>query len=257
MVFSSLRNYQAELGVNFKKTSYNPIRNANDGPPLRCIRALSSEFSFRMEVILRLYLLPYNPLRPGPCFLIGNVVQVLEMKPNSPKKEHYAYSKHGSCSILAAIEPKTGQRLAHVRRQRTKQQFTWFMKNLAQNYPNADKIIVVLDNLNTHTPNAFYEILEAENAEKLANRFEFVYTPKPASWLNIIEIEFSALLRQCLNRRIASINELSKQVMCYFKERIDKKIIINWQFSCESARQNLNKHYKQVNPINIKYKKTN
>lgn len=129
----------------------------------------------------------------------------------------------GSCSILASIEAKTGQRLAHVRRQRTKQQFTWFMQNLAQTYPNAEKITVRLDNLNTHTPNAFYEVLEAENTEKLANRFDFVYTPKSASWLNMIErggraIEFSALSRQCLNRRIASINELSKDVMHYFKQ---------------------------------------
>jgi transposase len=216
-----------------------------------------------MEIILRLYLLPYNPLRPvicydeRPCFLIGNVVEGIEMKSNSPKKEHYAYSKHGSCCILASIEPKTGQRLVHVRRQRTKQQFTWFMANLAKNYPNADKIVVVLDNLNTHTPNAFYEVLDAENAEKLANRFEFVYTPKCSSWLNMIEIEFSALSRQCLNRRIASINELTKEVMHYFKERMDNKITINWQFSCENARDTLNKHYVKVNADNQKYAKTN
>lgn len=216
-----------------------------------------------MEIILRLYLLPYNSLRPvvcydeRPCFLIGNVVEGLAMKPHSPKKEHYAYSKHGSCSILAAIEPKTGQRLAHVRRQRTKQQFTWFMQNLSISYPNAEKIIVVLDNLNTHTPNAFYEILDAKTAENLANRFTFVYTPKCASWLNMIEIEFSALSRQCLNRRISSINELSKEVMHYFKERMDKKIIINWQFSVETAREKLNRHYVGVNPNNEKYKKTN
>lgn len=216
-----------------------------------------------MEIILRLYLLPYNPLRPvvcydeRPCFLIGNVVEGLEMRPNIPKKEHYAYSKHGSCSILAAIEPKTGQRLAHVRRQRTKQQFTWFMQNLSLTFPNAEKIVVVLDNLNTHTANAFYEVLDAENAEKLANRFQFVYTPKCASWLNMIELEFSALSRQCLNRRISSINELTNEVMHYFKERMNKNVTINWQFSVESARVKLNSHYSEVNPQNIKYQQTN
>ncbi len=167
--------------------SYSLIGNANDGPPLRCIRSLTSEFLLRMEIILRLYLLPYNPLRPvvcydeRPCFLIGNIVEGIEMKTSSPTKEHYAYSKHGSCTILAAIEPKTGQRLAHVRRYRTKVEFTKFMQNLAQTYPDAQKITLVLDNLNTHTPNAFYETLEAEKAQALANRFDFVYTPKSAS----------------------------------------------------------------------------
>ena len=146
-----------------------------------------------MEIILRLYLLPYNPLRPvvcfdeRPCFLIGDIVDGIEMKGGSPAKENYAYSKHGSCSILAAIEPKTGQRLAHVRRYRTKKEFAVFMKNLVNNYPNAEKIILVLDNLNTHTPNSFYEIFDARTAENLAQRFEFVYTPKSASWLNMIE----------------------------------------------------------------------
>ena len=123
----------------------------------------------------------------------------------------------GSCSILAAIEPKTGQRLAHVRRYRTKKEFAVFMQNLAKNYPNAQKIILVLDNLNTHTPNSFYEVFDAETAENLAQRFEFVYTPKSASWLNMIEIEFSALSRQCLNKRIPTINQLTKEVMQYFK----------------------------------------
>lgn len=158
---------------------------------------------------------------------------------------------------MASIEPKTGQRLAHVRRQRTKQQFTWFMQNLSLTFPNAEKIVVVLDNLNTHTPNAFYEVLDAESAEKLANRFEFIYTPKSASWLNMIEIEFSALSRQCLNRRISSINELTKEVMHYFNERMDKKITINWQFSVEAARLKLNSHYLNVNSLNIKYQQIN
>ena len=192
-----------------------------------------------------------------PCFLIGDTVEGIDMKSGSPAKENYAYSKHGSCSILAAIEPKTGQRLAHVRRYRTKKQFAIFMQNLANNYPNAEKIILVLDNLNTHTPNSFYEIFDAQTAENLTQRFEFVYTPKSASWLNMIELEFSALSRQCLNRRIPAINQLTKQVMQYFKERMDNKILINWQFSHEVARDKLNKHYSKVNQVNIKYKITN
>lgn len=215
-----------------------------------------------MEIILRLYLLPYDPLRPmvcfdeRPCFLIGDVVKGIDLKPTSPRKEHYAYSKNGSCSILAALEPKTGQRLMHVRRQRTKKEFALFMRHLAQTYPQAQKITLILDNLNTHTPNAFYEVFDAETAYALTKRFEFVYTPKSASWLNMIEIEFSALSRQCLKRRIGSLNQLSLEVMQYFKQRMDAKITIDWQFSCEKARSTLNKHYTAVNPLNIKYDKT-
>lgn len=215
-----------------------------------------------MEIILRLYLLPYNPLRPvvcfdeRPCFLIGDTVEGIEMKKGSPAKENYAYSKHGSCSILAAIEPKTGQRLAHVRRYRRKKEFAVFMKNLAATYPNAEKICVVLDNLNTHTPNSFYEVFDAQTAQSLTEQFEFIYTPKSASWLNMIEIEFSALSRQCLKRRISSINQLTEQVMSYFEQRMENKILINWQFSCEIARNKLNTHYEKVNSENKKYKIT-
>ena len=178
------------------------------------------------------------------------------MKQGSPAKENYAYTKHGSCCVLAAIEPKTGKRLAHIRRHRGKKEFALFMKNLANHYPIADKIVVILDNLNTHNFSGFYEILTAEEAAELAQRFEFVYTPKCASWMNMIEIEFSALSRQCLNRRIPSINQLSKEVLTYFKERSDLGIKINWQFSCQMAREKLNSHYVKVNPNNIKYQKT-
>lgn len=213
-----------------------------------------------MEIILRLYLLPYNPSKPvicfdeRPCFLIGNKVEGLEMEAGHPARENYSYTKHGSCCVLAAIEPKTGKRLAHIRRKRRKKEFAKFMKHLAKIYADAEKIFVVLDNLNTHDFSAFYQEFCAEEAAALVERFEFIYTPKNASWLNMIEIEFSALSRQCLNRRIASINELGKEVLQYFKERNDKGIKIDWQFSIEVARKKLNKHYAKVNSENLKYK---
>ncbi|MDH5561985.1 MAG: transposase [Deltaproteobacteria bacterium] len=152
------------------------------------------------------------------------------------------------------IEPKTGKRLAHVRRRRTALEFTKFMQHLAKLYPNAEKIIVILDNLNTHTFSSFYNYLPAEQAESLMRRFEFIHTPKGASWLNMIEIEFSALSRQCLNRRIPSIGLLGQQVLAYFKERSDLGIKINWSFSVDQARTKLNKHYCDVNPLNLIYK---
>jgi len=215
-----------------------------------------------MEVILRLYMLSYNEKRPvvcfdeRPCFLIGDRVKGLEMTPGQVAKQDYAYTKHGSCSVLAAIEPKTGKRLVHVRRQRRKIEFAKFMLNLAQIYPDAETVVVVMDNLNTHCKSAFYEAFDAETAAWLSDKLEFVYTPKKASWLNMIEIEFSALSRQCLNRRIPSMNQLAQQVFIYMKERNDKGIKIQWQFDRQKARNTMNKHYKKVNTLNQKYKIT-
>jgi len=219
-------------------------------------------FIARMETILRLYLLPYNSSRPivcfdeRPCFLIGDTVKGLKMKPGQVAKENYAYTKHGSCCVLAMIEPLTGKRYANIRRRRRKKEFAFFMQKLAALYPGAEIITVVLDNLNTHNFSSFYETFDAEEAARLTDRFEFVYTPKSGSWLNMIEIEFSALSRQCLNRRISSIGKLSNEVIAYFKERSDNGIKINWQFSRETARQKLNRRYSQVNQQNIKFKLT-
>lgn len=212
-----------------------------------------------MEQILHLYALPYDPDYPvvcydeRPCFLIGQVVEGLAMKAHKPAREHYAYTKNGSACVLAAIEPLTGKRLAHVRRKRGYDAFTRFMQQLNQLYPQAKRIRMVLDNLNTHCFAAFYKRLPAEQAQALAQRFEFYYTPKSASWLNMIEVEFSALSRQCLNKRIANINQLASQVLTYFKERSDKQIKINWRFTVSDARHKLKRHYGKVNPDNIKY----
>lgn len=213
-----------------------------------------------MEIILRLYLLPYNALRPvvcfdeRPCFLIGDTIKGLDMIPGQVAKENYAYTKHGSCSLLAMIEPLTGKRFVQIRRKRRKKEFALFMKRLASLYPDAVKIIIVLDNLNTHDVSAFYETFDAQVAAELVDKFEFIYTPKCASWLNMIEIEFSALSRQCLNRRISSIGELSNEVIAYFKERSQKGIKIEWQFSREKARKKLNRRYSKVNSENKKFK---
>jgi recombinational DNA repair ATPase RecF len=140
--------------------------------------------------------------------------------------------------------------------QRTKKEFTQFCQALAALYPKAKKIRLVVDNLNTHNASSFYENLPAEEAFALAQRFEFRYTPKSGSWLNMIEIEFSAIARECLDRRIPTIQKLEKEVLALVKERSDKKIKIDWQFSIESARDKFNKHYQQVFAGNSKYKET-
>lgn len=225
-----------------------------------CIRKVTSRFLARLEIILRLYLLPYNELYPvvcfdeRPCFLIGDTIEGLDMAPGQVAKENYAYSKHGSCYVLAAIEPLTGKRFAHVRKQRRKKEFALFMQHLVQQYPKANRIRVILDNLNTHDYSALYEEFDAQTAADLAKKNEFNFTPKTASWLNMIEIEFSALSRQCLNRRIPCMKQLETQVLTYFKERSQKGIKIVWQFTPQQARKKLNRRYSEVNPLNKKYK---
>jgi uridine phosphorylase len=125
-------------------------------------------------------------------------------------------------------------------------------QKIAEMYPEAEKIIVILDNLNTHSTSSFYEVFEAEEAFRLSQKFEFIHTPKSASWLNMIEIEFSAISRLCLDRRIPSKAELEKEVLAIVKERSDKQVKINWQFSLETAREKLNRHYQNVNEKNAK-----
>ncbi len=223
---------------------------------------MDAQFLARMEQILWLYGLPYDPSFPiicfdeRPCFLIGEAVAGLAMKAGKVTRQHYAYEKNGSCALLAAIEPQTGKRHARVFDQRRKREYALFMKELAERFPEAKKLRIVQDNLNTHNFSSFYETFSAEEAFALSQRFEFYYTPKSASWLNMIEIEFSALSKQCLNRRIATKEDLTKEVLSLVKEREEKAIKITWQFSMEKARTKLNRHYEQVQAANIKYKIT-
>ncbi len=215
-----------------------------------------------MEHLLTIYALPYDPAYPvvcydeRPCFLIGDVLLPIPMQPGSTEKQHYAYEKFGAGSLLAAIEPLTGRRLGQVHRQCTRAEYTQFCQALAAEYPEATKIRLVQDNLNTHTTGAFYAHLPAAEAWALAQRFEFIYTPKSASWLNMIECEFSVVSRQCLNRRIATIETLRHEVLTLLAERQAKAVKINWQFSVQAARTTLNTHYQRVHPANAKYKET-
>jgi len=227
-----------------------------------CIGEITAAFLAQMERLLWLYSLPLDARFPvicfdeRPCFLIGDTVTALSLKAGSPRKEHYEYEKNGSCALLAAIEPKTGRRLAQVYDQRRKREYALFLKELSAQYPEAEKIRLVQDNLNTHNASSLYETFAAEEAFALAQRFEFYYTPKKASWLNMQEIEFSAIARQCLRRRIASKAEVEREVLAIVKERAAKAIKIEWQFSIESARTKLNRHYEQVHAENVRYKRT-
>jgi hypothetical protein len=215
-----------------------------------------------MEELLWLYALPYDPKYPvvcfdeRPCFLIGDRVEPIAMQTGQVRKEHYAYEKHGSCALLAAIELLTGFRLAQVHPQRTKKEYMLFCQALAAQFPEAIKIRLVQDNLNTHDTSAFYENLPADQARALAERFEFYFTPKSASWLNMIEIEFSALTRLGLKRRIPTIEALKREILAIVADRKSKQITITWQFSIQSARSKLNSHYVKVHPENSKFRIT-
>jgi hypothetical protein len=227
-----------------------------------CLSKIDAAFLARLEQILNLYAQPYNAAYPvvcfdeRPCFLIGDRLLPRAMRKGEIAKQHCEYEKLGSACLLAAFEPLTGKRLAQVHAQRTKREFTLFCLALAALYPEATKIRLVLDNLNTHNASSFYEQLSAEEAFALAERFEFIYTPKGASWLNMIECEFSVIARLCLDRRIATIERLRSEVLALLHERSAKAIKINWRFSIQAARSKLNSHYTKVHPQNAKYEQT-
>ncbi len=227
-----------------------------------CIGKIDAAFLARLEQILALYALPYDPAYPvvcfdeRPCFLIGDTLSPRAMRKGEIAKQHYEYEKLGSCALLAAVEPLTGRRLGQVHGRRTKREFTLFCQALSAAYPKATRIRLVLDNLNTHNASSLYEHLRAEEAYALTARFEFIYTPKSASWLNMIECEFSVIARQCLDRRIATSDELRSEVLTLLEERSHKAIKIHWQFSIQTARTKLNSHYARVNPLNEQYRKT-
>lgn len=209
-----------------------------------------------MEEILHLYNLPFNEKRPVVCFdeqpvqLLGEVVAPLPMKTGTPKRHDYEYEHEGTACLLVAIEPLTGKRLVETSRQRTKADYCRFMQRVRELFPQAEKIVLVQDNLNTHNASSFYENLPPAAAFTLAQAFEMHYTPKKGSWLNMAELELSALSRICLSRRIASNAELDREVQAIVKERNELQIKIEWQFSITQARAKLSRHYEKVKSKN-------
>ena len=203
------------------------------------------------------YQLPYDPDRPlicfdeRPCFLIGEVGSVLPMSPGKAKRYHYEYKKNGSCCVFLAFEPHTGFRYVEVRARRTAVDYAEFMQNLlAKHYAHVSSIRLVQDNLNTHTPGSFYQVLPASAAFELSQRFELHYTPIKGSWLNMAEIEFAALVKQCLDRRIPDFDALQQEVLAWADQRnLDRKSV-NWTFSQADARHKLKRHYRNIQKFN-------
>jgi hypothetical protein len=206
-----------------------------------------------MEDVLQQYQLPYDPHRPllcfdeRPCFLIEDVGALLPMSPGKAKRYHYEYKKNGSCCVFLAFAPHTGFRYVEVRDRRTAEDYAAFMQTLlARHYPAVDSIRLVQDNLNTHTPGSFYEVLPPEQAFLLAQRFEPHYTPKKGSWLNMAEIEFAALSKQCLARRIPEVETLRREVLAWAEQRNQTGKTVHWKFSQAKAREKLYRHYSNV-----------
>lgn len=206
----------------------------------------------RMEDLLDLYEQPYDPQQPvicvdeRPCQLLGDRLIPLPMQPGQPKKEDTQYERHGVCCLLVAVEPLAGRRFTQVRPRRTARDYAEFMQALAAQYPDAARLRVVQDNLNTHTAGSFYQAFDPATAWALKQRFEFHATPIHASWLNMAEIELSAMARQCLDRRIASIEEVDRDISACVKERNEHQLVISWRFTTPKARETLKRHYMSI-----------
>jgi hypothetical protein len=217
-----------------------------------CIGQITGAYLARMEDCLHLYALPYNESRPVVCYdempvqLLGEVVAPLPAAKGKPARFDYEYKRAGTANILLAIEPLSGKRVVEISAQRTKADYARFKRRVAEKFAQATRIVSIEDNLNTHNASSFYENLPPAEAFALAQRFEFHHTPKKGSWLNLAELELSAIARICLDRRIASIEELRREVEAIVKEREKLEIKIDWQFSITQARAKLNRHYENV-----------
>jgi hypothetical protein len=208
-----------------------------------------------MEDVLEVYHRPYDPRFPQICMdegskqLLAETREPIPMEPEQPKREDYEYEREGVCSVFVACEPLTGKRFLKVTPTRTKEDWAHFLRDiLDEQYKDAEKVILVMDNLNTHTLSSFYKTFPAPEARRLAAKLEIHYTPKHGSWLNMAEIELSILARQCLSARIPSMKLVQEQAMAWQQERNQAHCTINWRFTTEDARIKLKRLYPVIEP---------
>jgi len=206
-----------------------------------------------MEDVLDVYQRPYDRLRPVIC--LDECSKELRSTPRGsipPEKggcelEDYEYERNGTRNLFLWVEPLVGRRRIQVTGRRTSVDFAEVLRRLAdEDYPKAERIVLVTDNLNTHSPAALYERFEPEEARRIASKIEWHYTPEHGSWLNIAEIELSVLSRQCLSRRIADANTLEEKVAIWQRERNSAQVIIDWQFTTADARIKLKRLYPEI-----------
>ena len=206
-----------------------------------------------MEQVLDLYQEPYDPRFPVVCLdekskqLLGDTRLPLPLRPGAVGRTDYEYERNGTCNLFIAFEPLQGWRHVEVTDRRTAVDWAHFMKQLAEvHYPDAECIRVVMDNLNTHNPGSFYEAFEATEARRLALRFAFHYTPKHGSWLNMAEIELSALERMCLDQRLATQAAVQNEAAAWEDKRNDTSVTVDWRFTTPDARIKLKSLYPAI-----------
>jgi len=208
-----------------------------------------------MEDVLDVYQRPYDPKRPQVCMdetnkqLLADTREPIPAKPGQPERYDHEYAREGVGNLFMYVEPLAGKRYVKVTARRTKIDWALAMRQLSDEYyPQAEVIVVVLDNLNTHSAASFYEAFEPQEAHRLANRFEFHHTPKHGSWLNMAEIELSALGRQCLAQRIPDMECLAKEVHAWQEERNASIVKVQWRFTTADARTKLAHLYPRIQP---------
>ena len=217
-------------------------------PPLQ-----NSQFVANMEQVLDVYKREYNKAFPLICMdespkqLIKEKRVRVPMKPGQDVRQDFEYERCGVANIFLASEPLKGKRYVEVTQRRTKADWAVFIKQIADEwYRDAKKITLVMDNLATHKAAALYEVYPPREAKRIWDRFEFIYTPKHGSWLNMAEIELNVLMGQCLNRRIDNMKTMKQEVNAWKEHRNNKQAVINWQFTNKEARVKLKRLYPTI-----------
>jgi len=209
----------------------------------------NGSFVANMEMVLDVYKRPPDPCYPVVCMdespkqLIAEIKVPIPASPGREAKHDYEYRRCGVCNIFLACEPLAGKRMVKITERKTKQDWACFLEQIADQYEGAEKITLVMDNLNTHAPGSLYETFQPDKAKSICDRFEFVYTPKHGSWLNMAEIELNVLTGQCLKRRIDDITVVKREVLAWQEFRNNKNAKVNWQFTTEDARVKLTRLY--------------
>jgi hypothetical protein len=206
-----------------------------------------------MEDVLDVYHRPYDETRPVVAVdeaskqLVGEAVQPIPAEPGQPERFDYEYVRNGTANLFMISEPLAGWRHVMVTERRTAKDFAEVLRWLAEDvYQQADRIVLVMDNLNTHKLASLYDAFPPEQARRIAERFEIHHTPKHGSWLNVAEIELSVLARQCLDRRIESVDELLKELEPWSEERNDRAVGVKWRFTTADARIKLRRLYPAI-----------
>lgn len=214
-----------------------------------------AEFVWHMEDVLDVYVRPYDPRRPQVCLdetsrqLLGEVTPPTAVAPGRPARDDYEYVRGGVVNLFVVTEPLRGWRHVTVSDRRTRVDFAAVIKDLVdQRYPDAERIVLVMDNLNIHSPASLYEAFPPAEAKRLADKLEIHYTPKHGSWLDMAEMELSALSRQCLDRRLSDRTTLEREVAACETRRNAAATTIDWRFTTADARIKLKHLYPSIQP---------